>query len=151
MTDNTELVLDVTLPLPPDRAFALWSNAEHLARWWGPRDDAGRPFRAEAVDWKPEVGASWRAVLVAPNGDRFAQGGRFIAVTPNSALAFTFAWEDADGQLGHETRVEVGFLSIERGTRIHFRQTGFEDQDARDGHVEGWRGCLDRLREEASQ
>ncbi len=151
MTDDAELVLDVTLPVPPDRAFAMWSEAEHLKRWWGPKDDAGRPFQAEETDWRPEVGASWRVVLVAPSGDRLAQGGRFVDVTPNSALAFTFAWEDADGRLGHETAVEVGFEPVEKGTRIRFRQTGFDDPAARDGHVEGWRECLDRLRVEAGR
>lgn len=148
-TADDELVLDVTLPLDPERAFRLWSDADHLARWWGPKDEGGRPMEATEVRWTPSAGERWRVALVAPDGTSFVQGGRFVTVDPPNALAFTFAWEDENGRLGHETMVQVAFEAVDAGTHVRFRQSGFEDASARDGHANGWRECLDRLLDEA--
>lgn len=152
MTRNAEttLTLDVKLPLDRERAFALWSDAEHLARWWGPKDENGQPMRAEQVEWSPSEGTRWRVVLVPSDGERFVQSGRFVTVRPPEALSFTFAWEDDDGERGAETLVEVVFEATGEGTRVTLRQSGFPGAGERDGHIEGWRECLDRLVQEAA-
>ena len=146
---ETALTLDVTLPLEPKRAFALWSDAEHLARWWGPKNHNGQPMHAEDVEWSPSEATRWRVVLVSADGERFGQSGHFVTVRPLKMLAFTFAWENDGGERGADTLVEVSFDPAEGGTRVTLRQSGFADLETRDGHVEGWRECLDRLTEEA--
>jgi uncharacterized protein YndB with AHSA1/START domain len=60
-------------------------------------------------------------------------------------LAFTWAWEDADGQPGHETLVTVDFVEQDAGTRLVVHQAGFESNNARDLHHEGWSSGLNRL------
>ena len=149
-TSETTLTLDVTLPLDRERAFALWSSAKHLARWWGPKDEDGQLMRAEQVEWSPSEDSHWRVVLVPSDGERFVQSGRLVAVRPPEALSFTFAWEDDDGERGADTLVEVAFEPTGEGTRVTLRQSGFPDAAARDGHVEGWRECLGRLVQEAA-
>ena len=146
---ETTLTLDVTLPLDRERAFALWSDAEHLARWWGPKDGKGRPMRAGEIEWSPSEDARWRVVLVPSEGQRFVQSGRFVSVRPPEVLSSTFAWEDDNGKRGEDTLIEVAFEATGDGTRVTLRQTGFPDAKTRDGHAEGWRECLDRLVEEA--
>jgi uncharacterized protein YndB with AHSA1/START domain len=60
-------------------------------------------------------------------------------------LAFTWAWEDADGQPGHETLVTVSFAEQGDKTRLIVHQAIFESDTARDLHHQGWSEALGRL------
>jgi uncharacterized protein YndB with AHSA1/START domain len=62
-------------------------------------------------------------------------------------LAFTWAWEDAEGKPGHETLVTVNFAEQNGKTRLVVHQAVFESDTARDLHNQGWSGGLDRLEE----
>lgn len=136
--------LERTLPLSPEQSFELWTDPEMLARWWGPRDEAGKPFQAGAVDWQAREGTAWSIVMTAPDGRSFRQGGRIIEVDRPRRLRFSFRWEE-DGARGPSTEITVAFEPVCAGTRLTFTQTGFATAASRDGHVQGWAECLDRL------
>ena len=60
---------------------------------------------------------------------------------------FTFAWEDADGNPGHEMLITVTFVAIGSRTRLTLHQAVFESVAARDDHRRGWSSCLERFAE----
>jgi uncharacterized protein YndB with AHSA1/START domain len=62
-------------------------------------------------------------------------------------LVFTFAWDDEDGQRGHETLVALDFVDRDGKTRMTLRQTTFQSVAVRDDHSGGWNSALDRLEE----
>ena len=59
----------------------------------------------------------------------------------------THACQNPDGTSGHETLMTVTLAARGDRTEMTFRQTGFETDEDRDGHREGWSECFDRLEE----
>lgn len=130
--------------------FRHWMDRTLLARWWGPKDELGRAFRAEIEAWEPAVDAPWRITLHAPDGSRYRQAGIFTAVAPSRQLGFTAVWGDPESP-SDPTRIEVGFQAHAEATLLTFVETGFADAAARDSHRNGWEQCLDRLAEALRQ
>ncbi|HEY6843294.1 MAG TPA: SRPBCC family protein [Thermoanaerobaculia bacterium] len=48
---------------PPDKVFELWTDAKHLAQWWGPR---GFTITTHEFSFKP--GGVWRFIMHGPDG-----------------------------------------------------------------------------------
>ena len=72
-----------------------------------------------------------------------------IEVVPPRLLRFSFYWIE-NGQPGPKTEISVRFVPDGEGTLMTFTQKGFADEATRDGHVQGWDECLDRLAETAN-
>lgn len=144
MTASTELKLERHVPLSPRDCFALWTDADALKAWWGPKDEHGRAFEAHFVQWPAQSGAPWRIGMTAPDGTVFWQEGEMLEIDPPRQLRFSFSWSD-DGGRGPATEITVRFVPEGAGTRLVFVQSGFSDAPTRDGHGAGWAECLDRL------
>ncbi len=128
---------------PPKVCFALWTDPQKLALWWGPRDEQGRPFRTGSVDWTAEVGSPWRIEMFSPSGTRFEQAGEMLEVSAPDLLRFSFRWVE-DGVPGPEMEIRIRFVAEEGGTRMYFQQTGLITEHARAEHHAGWQECFDR-------
>jgi uncharacterized protein YndB with AHSA1/START domain len=70
---------------------------------------------------------------------------------PGIRLAFTFAWDQADGRPGLETLVNIAFEGQNGKTLMTFRQSEFDTPENCDGHREGWNSAFDRLEELLAQ
>lgn len=71
--------------------------------------------------------------------------GVYHEIVEPERLVFTFAWEDEQGQPGHETIVTVTFAEQAGQTQMTFHQAIFTSVEARDSHRSGWSECFDRL------
>lgn len=122
---------------PRELVFEMWTNAEHMLRWMGPRDHPAIRFEQDL-----RVGGKWRGCLasLAEPGVELWQGGEMLEIEPPEKLVFTFAW---DG--GPETVVTVILNQEGDRTRMVFHQTPFETSGNRDGHRGGWSSAFDRL------
>jgi len=129
-----------------DNCFRHWMDHALLQRWWGPKDEIGRAFRAEIEAWEPAVDAPWQITLHAPDGSRYPQGGIFTVVAPSRQLSFTAEWTDPESP-STPTRVEVRFQPYAEATLLTFVESRFADAATRDSHRDGWEQCLDRLGE----
>jgi len=56
-----------------------------------------------------------------------------------------WAWEDENGERGHETEVEVNLETTQGGTRLVLLQRPFESGETRDRHGAGWSSSFARL------
>ncbi len=126
---------------PRDRVFRVWTEPEHLKRWF---------FAAETetiadaeVDLR--VGGLYRVSLYAAAGELiYTIGGRYQAVEPPAKLAFSWRWE-----IPHldeaETLVTVTFHEIKagqhpsQGTEVVIKHDLLPDQNP------CWDNRLDRL------
>jgi uncharacterized protein YndB with AHSA1/START domain len=138
---ETELALEFNrvLPAAPPIVFRLFSDADELAKWWGP---AG--FSVPSLDFDPAVGSSYRIEMQPPEGDAFALTGEFREVDPPSRLSFTFVWEPPNPD-DVETLVELSFRESGNSTEVDFRQGTFTTEERRELHRNGWGDSFEKL------
>lgn len=139
-TAPLELVVTRLIDAPRTLVFRAWTQQEHAARWWGPLG-----FTIEACMLDATEGGSYRVAMRAPDGAARTKRGVYSEVVAPERLVFTYAWEDANGNPGHEMRVTVTFDAHGEQTLLTLRQTGFESMPECDSHRGGWTGCLERF------
>jgi uncharacterized protein YndB with AHSA1/START domain len=97
------------------------------------------------MDVRP--GGAYRACMRSPEGTRHCRRGVYREVVTPERLVFTFAWEDAHGDPGHEMVVTVTFADIGGKTTLTLHQAVFETVAARDDHRRGWISTIERFAE----
>ena len=145
-TQRKGLILELqrVLPVAPDAVFAAFSEADELAKWWGPRG-----FTIPSADFDPRVGRRYRIEMEPPEGDSFYLVGEFREVDPPGRLAYTFVWEPPDPD-DTETLVTLSFREVEGSTELSFTQGPFRTEDRRALHRDGWTEGFDKLEEHLS-
>jgi uncharacterized protein YndB with AHSA1/START domain len=85
-----ELLIARTFNAPRALVFKVWTEAEHLKEWWGPK---GFEFVHCTLDLRP--GGLFHYCMKAPNG--FEMWGKFVfqEVTPPERLAYIVSFSDA--------------------------------------------------------
>ena len=140
------LVLTRVLDAPRDLVFKVWTQPEHLVRWWGPKG-----FTLPSCRLEFRTGGAYRYLMRGPDGVDHRLVGVFREIVPPERLVFTFAWEDEGGKLGPETLVTLTFAEQGAKTKLTLHQAVFESVTARDLHGEGWNGALDCLADYVKQ
>jgi uncharacterized protein YndB with AHSA1/START domain len=143
-TELAERVLVVTriFDAPRSLVFRAWIERQHLLRWFGPRG-----YTVPSYTLDPRPGGDWRCCMVSPEGSENWVRGVFREVSEPERLAFTWAHENADGTLGHETLITVTFADLGEKTGLTLRQETFESVEARDDHRNGWSSAIECLAE----
>jgi uncharacterized protein YndB with AHSA1/START domain len=133
---NTTLVFTLTIAAPPVAVFAAWTQPDQLTRWWPQQAEVdlhtGGTFH---FGW-PSIGQDLR--------------GTYQVVEPDTALAFTWRWDD-DTE-GTATRVVTLTFAPngENGTKMTLTHGPYadtpEDQQIRaKHHITGWQFFLPKL------
>jgi uncharacterized protein YndB with AHSA1/START domain len=141
-TAPIELVVARLIDAPPALVFKAWTQQEHAARWWGPQGFTIVSCRLDATP-----GGTYRVAMRAPDGTVRTKRGVYREVIAPERVVFTYAWENADGNPGHEMHITVTFEARGEQTLLTLRQTGFEDIPERDSHRSGWTSCFERFAE----
>ena len=136
---DPELVLTHEFDAPRALVFRAWTEPAHASRWWGPQGFTTVSCRMDA-----RAGGAYRLAMRGPDGVVHTKRGVYREVTPDR-IAFSYAWEDADGNPGHEMQVTITLEEIGRRTRLTLRQTGFAAVPERDSHRSGWASCMQRF------
>jgi uncharacterized protein YndB with AHSA1/START domain len=139
---DRELVLIRVFDAPRPLVFAAWTNAEEVANWWGPQG-----FVSVSCELDLRPGGRWRRAMRSPDGRLHVGRGVYREIVAPERLVFTYAWEDNDGEPGHETLVTVTFAERGDKTELTLRQALFETVTARDAHRGGWASCFERFAE----
>jgi uncharacterized protein YndB with AHSA1/START domain len=137
--DELTLEIERVLSAVPSVAFAAFSDASELARWWGPRG-----FTTPSLEFDPRVGEKYRIEMQPPDGDRFYLAGEFREVEPPIRLSYTFVWEDPDPD-DVETLVDLAFRDLGESTEVALTQGPFKTEERRALHRDGWTDGFDKL------
>jgi uncharacterized protein YndB with AHSA1/START domain len=140
--EERTLILSRVFDAPRALVFKVWTQPEHLARWWGPRNYVVISYKADV-----RVGGTFRFGVRSPENTEHWAHGTYREVTPPERLVFTTAWEHPDGSPKHETVVTLTFAEQGDKTRLTLKQTLFESVTARDLHRGGWSSSFDLLEE----
>ena len=140
--EERTLILSRVFDAPRPLVFKVWTQPEHLARWWGPR---GFTLISYKTDVRPN--GTYRFGVRSPENTEHWAHGTYREVIPPERLVFTHAWEHPDGSPKHETMVTLTFVEQGEKTKLTLRQTLFESVTARDLHRGGWSSTFDLLAE----
>jgi uncharacterized protein YndB with AHSA1/START domain len=96
-----DLVLTRRFKAPPAQVFAAWTEAEQMARWWGPHD-----FEVPECISEPHPGGRFRVVVRAPDGTDYPMDGRYAEVKADQRLVL-IASVDEHPPSWHATMAEA--------------------------------------------
>jgi len=139
LPDNA-LLITRTFDAPPTLVFKLWSQAQHMRRWLGPK---GFTCTHCDIDFRP--GGKWLACIESDESGPLWMGGEFREIEPDRRIALTFGDRDPAANVHPSTEVTVTFNDRGDGTTEQiFRQTGFPSAAFRDSHVVGWNSAFEK-------
>lgn len=138
MSASHDLEIDVYYNAPREEIFENWIDAAKLRTWFAPYG-----FDVTDCEVSAYPGGKWRVAFRSSDGAEFLESGVFREVVAPERLVFTLRHVEAVVTL--ETVITVTFAVDGSGTRMRFRQTGFDTAQSRDGHREGWSECFKKL------
>jgi uncharacterized protein YndB with AHSA1/START domain len=131
------LNLSRTFAAPRSRVFRAFTERDQVKQWFGPQSFT---ITACAIDLR--VGGAYRIVMRSPQGKELIVRGVYREISRPDRLVFTWAWEDEEGEPGHETLVTLSFVASGGKTLLRLSHRNFESASARDAHKGGWAGAL---------
>jgi uncharacterized protein YndB with AHSA1/START domain len=137
--DDLTLAIERVLPASPSVVFQAFTDANELAKWWGPKG-----FTTPSLEFDPRVGERYRIEMQPPEGDHFYLTGEFLEVDPPARLAYTFVWEDPAPD-DVETLVGLSFRDLGDSTEVALTQGPFKAEDRHALHRDGWTDGFDKL------
>jgi len=114
-----EITLTRLFDAPRALVFSMWTDASHLAKWWGPHT-----FTNPVCEVDARPGGKIFIKMQAANGDTHPMGGVFHEVVPNERLVFTSYVDMADGKRIVEGHTTVTFEDERGKTRLTLHVTG---------------------------
>lgn len=139
-----EVRFERRFPVSRATMFRMWTEADHLARWWGPVG-----FTNPVCQFEPRPGGAIYIVMQAPDGAQYPMGGEVLVCEPPQRLVFLARALDPGGRILLEAHTDVTFIEDADGCLVRLHARGV----ARDplalamlkGMREGWSTSLDRL------
>ncbi len=138
--EDRVLVLTRLFEAPLSLVYKMWTEPEHIARWWG---CSGSTVTRCTRDLR--VGGDYFVEMQLSDGSPHRIAGVYRVIEENARLCFTWGWLDDEGQRGHETLVTVTFSERGQATEVTLRHEVFDTTETRDLHGEGWTFGLDNL------
>jgi|ERR1043166_4038987 serine/threonine protein kinase len=137
-TPDSTIRLSKTIPAPVERVFETWTDPTQMFDWYAPTDEFTTPI-AE-IDLR--VNGTYR---IGMQSDKLhIVSGQYCRIEAPTLLSFTWAWETPRRDV-QETQVTLEFRPNGGSTDVTLTHERFRDEVQRNGHAEGWTGCLNRL------
>ena len=141
---SREVSISRTFDAPRELVFRSFTQAEHIAKWWGPEG-----FSVPACDSDPRPGGALRIVMRGPDGIEFPMTGTYLEVDAPQRLVVESRVVDDDGRSLIEGLTTVTFVDREGSTEVnlHARATAFGPEAAAmvAGMEAGWTQSLQCL------
>lgn len=83
MATNNELSITRTLNAPIELVWKVWTEPEHIAKWWGPNGFTNTIYKMEV---KP--GGIWDFTMHGPDGTDFKNQNMYVEVVKHKKLIF---------------------------------------------------------------
>ena len=140
-TEDRELVITRIFKAPRELVFRVWTDMEHVGKWWGPTG-----FTNTILEMEVREGGMWRFIMHGPDGVDYPNLIEFQEVVKPERLVFAHGSDEDPGQF----QVTVIFEEENYSTKITMRMV-FRSKEERDmvvekyGAIEGNKQTMDRL------
>lgn len=139
-----EVTITRIFDAPRALVFKAWTDAEHLAQWWGPNG-----FTNPVCEIDPRVGGVIRIHMRSPDGAIYPMKGEIRKIVAPERLVFTNIAVDAAGNPVTEGLTTVTFVEEGGKTKLtlHTRGAALVAQAVPylQGMEYGWTQSIDRL------
>jgi uncharacterized protein YndB with AHSA1/START domain len=148
-TSDRELVATRVFDAPRELVFKVWTDPEHIGRWWGP---TGFTTTTYAMDVRPE--GVWRFCMHGPDGVDYQNKVTYLEVVELERIVYKHGGDEDCAPVNFE--VTVTFEEQGGKTRLTMRMLfpSAEDRDfiiEKYGADKGLTQTLDRLGEYAAK
>ena len=144
ITKRRELYISRYYDVSRQQVYRAWTEARHVARWWGPKD-----FTNPVCEIEARVGGRLRIVMRGPDGTDYPMQGIVTEVRAAERFAFDYEALDAAGKAVLVGRLSVSFADEDGKTRMslstYAEGLGMVAVDWLEGMETGWNQSLDRL------
>jgi len=143
-----QMTLVRTFDAPRELVFDCFTKAEHMARWWGPRQ-----FTAPVCELDARPGGQIMIHMAGPEPFGVSpMAGEFVEVSRPDRLVFTAqAYQGTDGEWRIDNLNELTFAEQDGKTVLTLvvtvRKVSAETLQALGGMREGWSQSFDKLGE----
>jgi len=148
---HLDLKLERTIDAPRALIWKVWTDPEHLKKWWAPA-----PWTTTECEIDLRPGGIFRAVMRSPEGRDFPYVGCYLELIENEKIVMTNALEP-----GYSPALDPFFTAIltlnEQAGKtnysalvLHRDEAGRKKYEDMDFHF-GWNKVLDQLVEVVSQ
>ncbi len=110
-TDTRSDARSIFIAASPAQVFAAMSDADRVARWWGPE---GFTNTIDQFDFWP--GGTWLLTMHGPDGKDYPNESRFTHIVPGEHF-------EIEHLSGHHFILSIELKPFEQGTQVHWRQT----------------------------
>ena len=145
-----EVTITRVFAAPRALVFSMFTDARHLAAWWGPHTWDNPVSEAD-----PRPGGKILIHMRGPDGNAQPMGGIYHEIVPHERIAFTTFVEMPDGTRIIEALNTVRFEESSGKTKVilHAHAGGFSDFAPRMllGMEAGWSQSLDKLAAHAAR
>jgi len=138
------LILTREFTAPIQAVFDAWTQAEVLAKWFGPEG-----FKVLHAQTDLSVGGQYEITIQSPDNNIIKHFGEYVEIKNPDSLIFTWELQDqtcagSDGQ--HVTTlVTLLFEQTTKGTALTLTHEKSPDQVSFAGHQFGWQSSLEAL------
>jgi uncharacterized protein YndB with AHSA1/START domain len=122
---------------PPQLVYAAWTDPAQVMKWFGP--EGGTMVHAET---EVRTGGRYAMEFFTEDGEQHHVSGVYREVVPNEKLVFTWMWRTMPER---QSLVNVFIKPDGDGALLTLIHEQFFDVPARDRHLSGWTGTLDKL------
>ncbi|MEO6875799.1 MAG: SRPBCC domain-containing protein [Opitutaceae bacterium] len=136
-TTRREIVISRVFDAPRELVWQAWTDAAHLAKWWGPQG-----FTNPVCQWEPQAGKSLHVVMRGPNGTDYPMGGEFLEVVRPERLVFTSGALDEKGQRLFEFHHVVLFAEQSGQTKLTIKSRLTKTTPGADQYTDGFKAGM---------
>jgi len=139
-----ELTITRVFDAPRAMVFEAWTDAKHLAQWWGPKG-----FTNPVCEMDARIGGKLRMHMRAPDGTIYPMKGEIRELVAPERLVFTSIAVDAAGRHLLEGLTTVTFADEGGKTRLtlHAKAVAVVEEAVAylQGMEAGWTQSIDKL------
>jgi uncharacterized protein YndB with AHSA1/START domain len=139
-----EITITRVFDAPRELVFKAWTDAKHVAQWWGPKG-----FTNPVCEIDARVGGMLRMHMRAPDGSVYPMKGEIRELVVPERLIFTNIAVDAAGRHLLEGLTTVTFADERGKTKLtlHTKAVAVVEEaaDYLEGMEVGWTQSIDKL------
>jgi uncharacterized protein YndB with AHSA1/START domain len=144
MTTERSVAITRVFDAPRERVFAAWTQAKHLAHWFGPKG-----FTVPSCEADPRPGGVFRLCMRSPEGKDYWVRGQYREIAPPERLVIACTADDDQGITRLEELIDVTFTQRGGETELKLLATasgpGAEAAAMIEGMPKGWAQTITRL------